>query len=301
MSEEEKKETEKLWAQTWTFLYLPTRYNFFFRPKQIKKMCLSVQRAVVESFKFNDKSVRAFYIKDIGQWLISQDVYTAVGCGKENGVTTMRRLVPEKYKMRLGDAMIDMKEVDKNFHLHPDTVLLKEPGLYCFLLRCKRDEAEPFMEWVVETVLPRQVLKLASNIEEKDVVIALMNDDLQGRDNQIWPIKYENVALQAQRYVYQAQLQRYQDTITRLRTRYVDHARDPGKDNIIIILRKHTKPANDKFHGLPYYIARIQRRKRYVKKKWFVRHFPDHEVIVGKDIPNSIHAFNWFEEERHAE
>ena len=38
-------------------------------------------------------------------------------------------------------------------------------------------------------------------IKEKDVVVALMNDD-----NQIQAIKYENVALQAQRYVYKDQL-----------------------------------------------------------------------------------------------
>ena len=120
-------------------------------------MSLSVQRSVVESFKFNDKSIRAFYIKDVGQCLISQDVYTAVGYDKENGVKIMQRLVPEKYKMRFGDTMIDMIEVDKNVHLYPDTVLLKEKGLYCFLLRCKRDEIEPFMEWVVEAVLPQKV------------------------------------------------------------------------------------------------------------------------------------------------
>ena len=29
-------------------------------------------------------------------------------------------------------------------------------------------KAEPFMEWVVETVFPREVRKLASAIEEKD-------------------------------------------------------------------------------------------------------------------------------------
>ena len=46
-------------------------------------------------------------------------------------------------------------------------VLLKEPGLYCFLLRCKRDGAKSFVEWVVETVLPREVRKLASVIQEK--------------------------------------------------------------------------------------------------------------------------------------
>ena len=60
----------------------------------------------------------------------------------------------------------------------------------------------------------------------------------------------------------------------------------------MIIVCKHTTPTNDKYHDLPYYVARIQLRKRYVKLKWFDRHFPD---------PNSIHAFNRFEEEGHAE
>ena len=49
-------------------------------------------------------------------------------------------------------------------------------------------------------------------IEEKDAVIALINDDLQNRE-------YEHVALQAQRNVYQVQLQRCQDTIIHPRTR----------------------------------------------------------------------------------
>ena len=86
--------------------------------------------------------------------------------------------------------------------------------------------------------------------EEKDAAIALLSDDLRNR-------KYENVALQAQSDAYQTQLQRYQDTIIHLRTRYIDHAKDSGKDNIIIILRKHTRHANDKYHNLPYYVAGI--------------------------------------------
>ena len=59
----------------------------------------------------------------------------------------------------------------------------------------------------METVLPREVQKLASAIEEKDAAIALLNDDLQNRE-------YEDAALQAQRDVYQAELQKCQDTIT---------------------------------------------------------------------------------------
>ena len=86
----------------------------------------------------------------------------------------------------------------------------------------------------------------------------MVTDDLQDRDNQIQAIQYENVALHAQRDVYQTRLQKCQDTITHLETRYVPHARNPGKDNIIIIVRKHTTSANDKYHDLPYYVARIQ-------------------------------------------
>ena len=85
----------------------------------------------------------------------------------------------------------------------------------------------------------------------------------------IQAIQYKNVALQAPKDVYQDELQKYQDTITHLKTRYVPHPSDPGKDNIIIIVCKHTTPANDKSHDLPYYVARIQRRKRYVKLSWF--------------------------------
>ena len=205
-----------------------------------------------------------------------------------------------KYMMRLGDAKSELtEEVDIDL-LHPDMVLLGEPGLCCFLLRCKKIGAEQFMEWVAETVLSPEVRKLTSVIEEKDSALTLLSDDLQDRNNRIQAIQYENVALQAQREVYKAELQRCQDTITNLRKCYVPHAMDSGKDNILIIIRKHATSKNDKYHGLLYYVARIRRRNMYVKLRWFDRHFPDHEVIVEIDNPNSIHAFNRFEEQEHA-
>ena len=126
----------------------------------------------------------------------------------------------------------------------------------------------------------------------------MLTDDLQDPDKQIQAIQYENVAFQVQRQVYQAELQKCQDTITHLKTHYVRHARNPGKDNIITIVRKHATCANDKYHGLPYYVASIQRCKRYVKLRWFEEHFPDHEAIAEIGNPNSIHAFNRFEEKR---
>ena len=192
------------------------------------------------------------------QCLVSRDIYMAIGYEEENGKKYIQNSVPSKYKLRFGDVKSSLNKGEDIFPLHKDTVLLKEPGLYCFLLRCKKPKAEPFMEWVVETVLPWEIRKFASAVEEKNATIALLNDDLKNRE-------HDNVDLQAQRDVYKDQLQKCQDIITHLRTRYVDHAKDPGKDNMIIIVRKHTTPANDKFHDLPYYVARIQRSKRYVK------------------------------------
>ena len=237
----------------------------------------------------------------MGQCLVGTDVPKAVSYNDDdNARRPVRTHVPGKYRTHLGDAQ-NILRMEVDIGPNEDIVLLKEPGLYCFLLHCKKPKAEPFMEWVEETVLPREARKLASALEEKDATIALMNDDLQDRDNRIRAIQYKNLALQVQRDAYQAELQRCQDTITHLGMRYVSHARNPGNDNIIIIVRKHTTSANNKYHDLPYYIARIQRRKRYVKLRWFDRHFPDHEVIVETDNLNSIHAFNRFKEEGHAE
>ena len=48
-------------------------------------MSLFIQRSVVEQFNFNGKNVRSVYVKDVGQCLVSRDVYKAVGYDMENG------------------------------------------------------------------------------------------------------------------------------------------------------------------------------------------------------------------------
>ena len=57
-------------------------YKKFFDQREIKKMSLLVQCSVVESFKFNNKHVRSVYVKNVGQCLVSKDVYEAVGYEK---------------------------------------------------------------------------------------------------------------------------------------------------------------------------------------------------------------------------
>ena len=92
-----------------------------------------------------------------------------------------------------------------------------------------------------------------------------MNDDLQDRDNQIQTNEYDNVALQAQRDVYKDQLKKCPNIITHLKTCHVPHAKDPGKDNIVMIVEKYIASREDEFYEYPYNILRIQRR--FINKK----------------------------------
>ena len=82
-----------------------TKYRIFFDLNEIKiKMSFSIKRSVVESYIFNGKHVRSVYAKDVGQCLVSKDVYEAIGYEKEDGIKAIQRLVPEKYKIQFGDA-----------------------------------------------------------------------------------------------------------------------------------------------------------------------------------------------------
>ena len=54
------------------------------------------------------------------------------------------------------------------------------------------------------------------------------------------------------------QINIFQNTINQLRQRCVNHARDPDKDNLIIIVKKSKTPAVNKPHDLLYYVSRIQ-------------------------------------------
>ena len=167
--------------------------------------------------------------------------------------------------MRLGDVKIDLQGVLKSKYTQPNTVLLKEPGVYCFLLRCNKADAEPFMDWVVETVLPREVRKLSQKFKEHHHRTTQLQQAVEDRDNRIQAIKYENVGLQGEIRAKDQQIEASQNRIAELVERYVDHCRNPSKDNIVIIVRKHTTPENDKYHNFPYSMSRIQRRKQYVK------------------------------------
>ena len=132
-------------------------------------------------------------------------------------------------------------------------------------------------------------------IEEKDATITLLHGDLK-------IFEHNNVTLQAQRGLYKKQLQKCRDIIGRLKKRYVPLAKDPGKDNIVMIIEKYTIPEEDEFYEYPYYISTIRRWCIDTRIRWFKAQYPNHRFIMEElDNEIGIPALNRFEEEGFVE
>ena len=88
------------------------------------------------------------HVPDLEECLAGIDVSRAIGYADDNnGRRAIKRQVPQKYMMRFEDAkdIVERRHVRANVP-QDDAILLKEPGLYCFFLRCKMPGAELFME-----------------------------------------------------------------------------------------------------------------------------------------------------------
>ena len=74
------------------------------------------------------------------------------------------------------------------------------------IVNSQKDKGKALKEHILKDIVPHgfdvRIEEIQEEhqqaIEEKDAALALLNDDLQDRDNKIQAIQYENVALQAQ-------------------------------------------------------------------------------------------------------
>ena len=92
-----------------------------------------------EKFSFNGKKVRSFYVNG-ESLLIAKDVCLAIGYSEKAIHRALEKHVPPKYKLRFADIKRAIKSAAPS-NAQPEQILFKEPGLYCLLLRSKKDEA----------------------------------------------------------------------------------------------------------------------------------------------------------------
>ena len=167
------------------------------------------------------------------------------------------------------------------------------------VVRSRKPKAVELTKWLTRKGVEKVAEDRQKAIDEKDMQIALLDDDLTESQDLVRQLEYNNTGLQGEIRAKDQEIVRRQLEITELRERYVDHCRDPSKDNLVVITRKHEP--DDKHFEYPYYISRIQRRVISTKRRWLLDQFPDSEEIVVIDNPNSVHTFNRLEEEGHVE
>ena len=184
---------------------------------------------------------------------------------------------------------------------NPHGAFVDLEGALEIVVRSKKSKAVELTKWLTRKGAEKVVEEHQKAINEKDMQIAVLDDDLLNSQDLVKQLEYNNTGLQGEIRAKDQEIVRRQLEIAELRERYVDHCQDPGKDNLVVITRKHTCEPDDKHFEYPYYISRIQRRVISTKRRWLLDQFPDSEEIVVIDNPNSVHAFNRLEEEGHVE
>ena len=204
-------------------------------------------------------------------WTYAREVRRALEYGKATKTVDVAKQLCSKgkyaHKWQLKGFVPETKPVDWPKDSEKYDIYINEEGMYELLFSSQQRKAKDFKRHYFIVLFPHvrqqpsdkshameiedltgriQALEFTNEahrqtIEEKDAALAMLNDDLKNRDD-------DNVALQAQRDVYKDQLQKFEDIIAHLRTRYVDHAKDPGKDNIVMIIEKNAAPEEDEFY-----------------------------------------------------
>ena len=107
-------------------------------------------------------------------------------------------------------------------------------------------------------------------MDEKDMQIALFDDDLAGSQDLVRQLEYTNTEFQGEIRAKDQEIARRERENAMLREKYVNHCQGRDKDNVVMITRKHTCEDDDKHFEYPYYISRIQKRLITTKRRWLL-------------------------------
>ena len=201
---------------------------------------LQIKVSSVTPFTFNAVELCVVTINE-KPWTRARDVCRALKYGKATkAADVVRHLCGREnhaHKWQLKRFLSETKPVDWPKDSQKYDIYTNEERMYELLFSSQQPKAKDLRRHCCNVLFPHVQQQLSDKshameiedltgriqaseftneahqqtIEEKDTAITLLNDDLQNRE-------HEHVALQAQRNVYQAQLQRCQDTIIHPRT-----------------------------------------------------------------------------------
>lgn len=160
---------------------------------------------------------------------------------------------------------------------NPHDIFVTLGGTLEITLRSRKAKAVKLISWLAQKGVEKlqdELKEQRQAIEDKDIAMALLEDDLDDRDKQVIVLG---------------------DKIEELQQRAVPHLEDPGKDNSMVIIQKNSDN--------PWPYLAICGQQGYVAQK--IRNklvdYPKGEIVVLAETPNSIVHYNWLRERRYIE
>ena len=159
---------------------------------------------------------------------------------------------------------------------NPHDAFVDLEGALEIVVRSRKPKAVELTKWLICKGVEKITQENRKVISEKDIQIALLDDDLTDAQQNVVILEHDNLELQAE--------------VERLTTRAVPYLENPEKDNGMAIIQK-----ND---GDSYPYLAVCGQRGYVAQKIQNKlvNYPNSQIVVLAETPNAIVHFNWLRE-----
>ena len=146
-------------------------------------------------------------------------------------------------------------------------------GALEIVVRSRKPKAVELMKWLTRKGVEKVAQEHQKAINEKDMQIAILDDDLTDAQQSVVILEQDNLELQAE--------------VERLITRAVPYLENPEKDNGMVVIQKN----NDD----PYPYLAVCGQRGYVAQKIQNKlvDYPNGQIVVLAETPNAIVHYNW--------
>ena len=184
-------------------------------------------------FAFNAVELKVVTI-NCKPWARAKEVCKALEYNKKTAHVIRAHCTRENYAQKYDLTSVTTAGTPVNWPKDSQKydLYINEEEMYEVLFGSQQQKAKAFRKYCCNEMFPHIRQQLTDKlVEEHHRRTTQLQQVVEERDDRLQVIEYENVGLQGEITAYQAQLQVSQNIIAELVERYVDHCRNPSKDN----------------------------------------------------------------------
>ena len=230
-------------------------------------------------FKFDNVQIFTVTIDDKIWTRAKEVIHDALKYQKKTAHIIRAHCSPENYahKYQLTGVPATGTPVNWPIDSQKYDFYVNEEGLNELIFKSQQPKAKAFRKYCCNELFPKiRNQLLYQRIEEKDMQLALLNDDLTDAQRNVVILEQDNLELQAE--------------VERLTPRAVPHLQDKKKDNGMVVIQKN--------NGDSYPYIAICGQQGYVAQKIQnkLADYPNGQIVVLAETPNAIIHYNWLRE-----